>query len=145
MADPRPHPLDEIYPYFGDIHLKTPDYVIVELTLNRELEKFEPIPQNHIEGWLNQHDTNTPGIIQERFAAIADRYQEEALQKQWRQAYVRTTYQMMDFQLGASIKEFFPHFTSWIGYSWHVHAIPKVIYKQSLEICNLLHPFVPVD
>ena len=116
LVDPHPHPPDEIYPYFSDICLNIPDYIIVELTIHRELEKFEPISQNHIAGWLDQHNTDTPGLIQERFAAIADRYQEEALQKRWRQAYMRTIYQMTDFQIEGSTKAFFPHFTSWISF-----------------------------
>ena len=75
---------------------------------------------------------------------MVDYFQEKDLCKIWKQAYARTTYRTTDVQLESNIKQSFPQYDGWIGYSWHLCSRPREIYKCSLELWDIFLTFIPI-
>ena len=84
--------------------------------------------------WLIQHDPAYPDNISLKYSTLGTLYFEGILPELWSKAYKRTIWAVTDEQLRRYLRIDYSHLPEWIGYTWHLHFSPQVIYKRALEL-----------
>ena len=95
--------------------------------------------------WLKQHGPAYPDSILFKDSTFGTLYIERILPELWSEAYKRTIWAVTDEQLRRYLRIDYEHLPEWIGYSWHLHFGPRVIYKRALELQLTLCPVIDLE
>ena len=145
QVDPHPKGNNGVHHYYGGQPLVDPTFWAVQYQLDHELEKFPPIDSHKMRIWLEHHDPAYPDDISLKYSTFEKLYIESILAKLWTKAYKRTVWAVTDILLGKFLGVDYGHLPDWIGYTWHLHFGPQVIYKRALEIQLVLCPIIDIE
>ena len=106
----------------------------MQYQLDCELKKFSPIDDQETRLWLRHHHPAYPDYILFKYSNFGELYIERILPELWSVANKRTVWAVTDEQLRRYLRIDYRQLPNWIGYTWHLHFGPRVIYKRALEI-----------
>ena len=145
QVDHHPKGKDGLHHYFGGQPLIDPPFWAIQYHLDSELKKFSPIDDQETRRWLIQHNPVYPDNISLKYSTLRTLYFEGILPELWSEAYKRTIWAVTDEQLRRYLRIDYRHLPEWIGYTWHLHFGPRVIYKRALELQLNLHSVINLE
>ena len=122
-----------------------PPFWAVHYQLDSELKNFSPIDDQETRCWLEQHDPAYPDNISLKNCTLGTLYFEGILLELWSEAYKRTIWAVTDKQFRRYLRIDYRHLPEWIGYTWHLHFGPRVIYRRALELQLSIHSVIDLE